>query len=267
MSENWNEAMVAAVLQKKWGKPECAFLRQVRNATGFNATTRTADALSIGLWPSRGMHLNGFEIKVSRADWLKELKQPEKAEEIARYCHFWWIAIPDRAMVKEGELPAQWGVVEVGSGSPKIVKQAPFTAEPQPPSLTFFASLMRSVCEDETVLQDIQKLMQKELWAAEQRGREEGAKQAKSTEAKVLESYRELTERVAEFERLSGVRLDRYSVHFNGQIGAAVKFLSNERGVAEAISSARERLQRLTEELGHVEAGLRAARKDSEVAA
>ena len=43
------------------------------------------------VWPSRGLYLHGFEIKVHRNDWLRELKNPAKAEEIAGYCHFWWV--------------------------------------------------------------------------------------------------------------------------------------------------------------------------------
>jgi len=264
MAEQWNEAMVSAVLQKKFGKPEYAFLRQVRNATGFQQRTRTADALAMGLWPSRGMHLHGFEIKVSRSDWAHELKQPDKAEEIARYCHFWWLAVPDAAIVKDGELPHQWGLLECKSQAPKIIKQAPFVESPQPPTMMFFASLMRSVAEDDTALADVQKLMQKEIWAAEERGRKRAVDEAKRDMDKQIEHTADLLKRVADFEAASGIRIDRYSAYFSGEIGAAVRMIRNERGIASLVDEAAARLKRAGDELREVAAGLRAVRDTPE---
>lgn len=264
MPEQWNEAMVAAVLQKKFGKPEYAFLRQVRNATGYQQRTRTADALAMGLWPSRGMHLHGFEIKVSRSDWAHELKQPEKAEEIARYCHFWWLAVPDAAIVKDGKLPHQWGLLECKSQTPKIVKQAPFVENPQPPTMMFFASLMRSVVEDDTALADVQKLMQKEIWAAEERGRKSAVDAAERDAKAMLDRTGDLMKRVADFEAASGIRIDRYSTYFSGEIGAAVRMIRNERGIASLVDDAADRLKRAGDELREVAAGLRTVRETPE---
>lgn len=44
---------------------EYALLPQVGNGTGSRCN-RHADALALSLWPSRGLHLNGFEIKSHR---------------------------------------------------------------------------------------------------------------------------------------------------------------------------------------------------------
>ena len=54
------------------GSGEYAFLRQVRNAAGFDAK-RTFDAVVVGLWPSRGHDIHVIEVKVSRSDWQREL--------------------------------------------------------------------------------------------------------------------------------------------------------------------------------------------------
>ncbi len=254
--QKWNEAMVAAVLAKKWGGTEYAFLRQVRNQTGFGRQIRTADALAMGLWPSRGMYLHGFEVKVSRSDWAHELKEPEKAEEIARFCHFWWLAVPDKAIVKEGELPVKWGLVEVGSGTPVVIKQAPFTETPQPPTIEFFASLMRSVASEDTALADVKTLMQKEIWAAEERGRKSAELIAESQTKRQMEEYGTLKRSLEQFEKASGIRIDRYSEHFSGEIGKAVNFLWSERGIVEAVGLAKDRLSRLVAELGDVQDGI-----------
>jgi len=59
----------------------------VRSHAGFDAR-RTADYVAMDLWPSKGLALHGHEIKVSRSDWLRELKEPEKAAEFIPWMNF-----------------------------------------------------------------------------------------------------------------------------------------------------------------------------------
>lgn len=98
-------------LIKRYPSGEYAYFSQVRNGTGFSAETRTADAMVLSLWPSRGLELYGFEIKVRRSDWLSELKNPKKADELSQYCDYWYIVTPS-GIVEIGELPATWGLME-----------------------------------------------------------------------------------------------------------------------------------------------------------
>ena len=63
-------------LQSSFPDSQFITLEEVRDATGFDGV-RTADAMAISMYRSRGKAVYGFEMKVSRADWLKELKQPE----------------------------------------------------------------------------------------------------------------------------------------------------------------------------------------------
>lgn len=97
-------------LATRFGPPAFAFLPQVRDSTGAVAA-RTADAIAMSLWPSRGLVLHGFEIKVTRTDWHKELHNPAKAEMIAQFCDFWWLVVGDKDIVKPGELPDAWGLL------------------------------------------------------------------------------------------------------------------------------------------------------------
>lgn len=56
------------------GKPrEWVVATEVRNAASFDAN-RSADALAFNFWTSRGLAVHGYEVKVSRSDWLRELK-------------------------------------------------------------------------------------------------------------------------------------------------------------------------------------------------
>jgi hypothetical protein len=72
---------------------------------------RRADLVRVGTWASRGEGIDVHEVKVSRADWLRELDNPAKAEAWWPYCNrFWVAALP--GVVGEGELPAGWGLME-----------------------------------------------------------------------------------------------------------------------------------------------------------
>lgn len=134
-----NTQHARAMLLKRYAAPEWALLEEVAPATGGG--TRYADAIAVNLWQSRGHAIHGFEIKVSRGDWLRELKQPEKAEPLYRYCDHWTIVAP-RGIVKDGELPSTWGLLELRKTGLVQIVASP-RLEAQPITRAFFASLMR----------------------------------------------------------------------------------------------------------------------------
>lgn len=78
------------------------------------AQKRRIDFLAINQWISRGRRVHGFEIKVRREDWLKELRQP-KADSWFGICDEWSIVAP-QGVVYEHEVPQGWGYVEVLAG-------------------------------------------------------------------------------------------------------------------------------------------------------
>ena len=116
-------------------------LTQVASSTG--GATNIADIMILGAWHSSGNLLEGFEVKVSRADWLNEVKNPTKCLPSKQYCHKWWLVIADASMVKDGELPDDWGMMAVENGALKIIKKAPLL-EPVPLAMDFVASLLRT---------------------------------------------------------------------------------------------------------------------------
>lgn len=129
--------------------PEWAFLRNVANMTGYGAS-RAADGIAFGLWPSRGMTLRGFEAKTSRSDWLRELKNPAKADEISAYCDEWWIAAADNTIVKEGELPPAWGLMVASKSGLRQIKAATSLAAVRVTKVldrNFLAALLRRSTE------------------------------------------------------------------------------------------------------------------------
>jgi len=131
-------------------------LTQIRAATGF-ADENTADAMVFGDWPSTGNVLHGFEVKISRADWLNEVRNPNKNNSVKGYCNYWWLVIADEKMVKPDELPDDWGMMiwQGRNKKLKVVKKAPLL-DPQPLPNHFIASLMRHN-EKDTISIDLHK--------------------------------------------------------------------------------------------------------------
>lgn len=103
----------------------------------------TADAVVIGNWPSKGYEVQGFEIKVSRSDWLNEVKDPTKCDPTKKYCNRWWLLMANESMVKPEELPDDWGMMVNHGKGLRIVKEAPVLT-PQPLTVQFMTGLMRA---------------------------------------------------------------------------------------------------------------------------
>lgn len=68
--------------------------------------------------------VHGFEVKVSRSDWLRELRtEGGKSHPWRSRCSHWWIVVPDRGIVRDGELPDGWGLL-VGTRQLRAVVKA-----------------------------------------------------------------------------------------------------------------------------------------------
>ena len=180
-----------------------AFLEQVGNGTGASCN-RWADALAVQLWESRGLEIMGFEIKVSRQDWIKELKHPEKADAIAKYCHKWYLVVGDENIVQFGELPTTWGLmVPHTKKTLKIVKPAVINKNSKPVDLSFLCAILRRAVEQHTT--------KARLTTEFNHGYDEGAKDTKrDMDDRVKwrdERNTKLENRIEEFEEASGFRL------------------------------------------------------------
>jgi len=221
---------------------EYALLPQVANATGFGAN-RHADAIALSLWPSRGLTLAGFEMKSYRGDWIRELRKPEKAEEVAQYCNYWWI-VAAGPLVKPDELPPAWGLMTWDAEKKALVKtkHAPLR-EAVKPDLPFIAGILRKaqdVITPDGVIEQARK-----------DGYEEGLNVNQSRQKWELEEYAKLKAKVAEFEKASGVKITgRWE---SGEdIGTAVNQVLNGTVMRER-NSLRTAAKRILEDLGSTE--------------
>jgi hypothetical protein len=200
-------------IEKRYSAPHWIFLREVRNDTGFQSN-RSADAVAVGMYHSRGQLLIGFEKKISRSDWLRELKRPDKAEGICRFCDQWYVVIPELAIIGLDEIPITWGLMVVNGNKLQVAKQAP-TLTPAPLDRGMLAAIVERAIE-----QAVKPYLLSKQEKNEQQWSEafEAGKKSASSE---LEKFHELETRVDEFERVSGVKIDRWSA--SKKIGEAVK--------------------------------------------
>lgn len=125
-----------------------AVAEHVKNTCGHN-TRRIADLIAVDTWPTGGIRFHGHEVKVSRSDWLAELRAPDKAEEFKQYMDHWWLVVSDPAIVKPGELPAGWGLMAPSKGSLRVRVSAP-RLSPVPMPKPFLASLLRATARTAT---------------------------------------------------------------------------------------------------------------------
>ncbi len=214
----WNTPTTLHKLMEMFPAPEYAFLKEVAKGTGGHGG-RYADAIVMSLYPSRGLYLSGFEIKTSRSDWLNELKNPKKSDDIAKFCDFWYLVVGSNSIVKDNELPFTWGLIEPVRGKLKVTKK-PEKIDCLPLTRSFLAAVMRrsneKVGSPEAYDQTIKQAAESEF----QRGAEWGKNWNKNQVDIWQKEVQKYKERIKTFEEISGVNIDSYD---GKRIAEAVK--------------------------------------------
>lgn len=170
---------VIEALRRMYPHPNNAIIFEFRGGTGWSRESR-ADAIAMDLWPSHGLELIGFEIKTSRQDWLREVKNPDKSEPIKQFCDRWYLVVDDHSIVHQwkNELPDDWGLIVPNydyhfTGGLKTEKEAP-KLNPKPLDRVFLASLMRLAARDfqEVVIDGRKYIAEQETFQTEAVGNE-----------------------------------------------------------------------------------------------
>lgn len=133
------------LLSIKYPPGECVLMCEVSDTTG--GRNQSCDYMVLNLWGSRGHSLIGFEKKISRSDWLRELKQPEKQERIFKYCdYFYLLTTAEEGIAKMEEIPHNWGWMCV-KGSRLFIKKPAPALTAQPLSRQFLCSMIRRAAD------------------------------------------------------------------------------------------------------------------------
>lgn len=220
MSEDLDKMLV-----ERFSPPAWALFFEFPDGTGGNKN-RSADAVAFSLFPSQGLEVYGFEKKVSRSDWLRELKDPKKADAVGKYCDRWWIVAP-KDVVDVKEMPVPWGLLIPRKGKLIIAKQAG-KLPAKVIDRKFLVSLMRQIHERWVPKKQVQVLVSKTHQDRYDAGFRDGKNTVTGeTEIKVMESQvkfkdmeiERLKKGIAQFEASSGMKFEYWSM---GRVGEAV---------------------------------------------
>lgn len=232
-------------MMKIFPAPGYTYMREVRNATGFDST-RSADAMALGMYKSRGLDLWGFEMKVARSDWVKELAQADKAESWMRFCDRWALVVSDASIVHAGELPSTWGLFAPVKGRMKCITPCP---KLQPDHLTRIALTALMYASSKVDAAEVQKQINNAVLEARKSVYDKNQRDA--------EAYRELSAKVRAFEEHTGINIHYGKDERIKEIGTVVNMIlrgdadiKRRMGTVEyAIKSVREILPDMEKQL------------------
>lgn len=232
-------AKLEHAIARAFPSPEYATFFEVADATG-SRQTRWADAVSMAIWPSRGLLIWGFEIKASRSDWLREKKNPLKSCAVQQFCDRWAVVtVP--GVVADGELPETWGLAEL-HGSKLVWKVPAPKLEPADISRNFMAAVLRraGALNHRLVSEAIEERVKTDAENLEKR--------IQSRAEQITRNSAEAERAVKQFEEASGVRIHDYNAQ---GVGAALKALYELRSTDRHMSFEHEakRLRGLAEKL------------------
>lgn len=107
---------IADALEKHFIDPKDPTSGVVLREVTAPGSSRRIDLLAVSLWASRGFGIDAVEIKVDRADYLREIDNPAKADPWWRCSNRFWIAAPSTLIADPTLLPKGWGLLVPANG-------------------------------------------------------------------------------------------------------------------------------------------------------
>lgn len=96
------------------GESEWLFLRELKVGTGRrNGSIQRLDAFALNCLPHQAMKRVCYEVKISRADYLGELRHPLKRRIGMRFSNEFYFVAPG-GLLETNEVPVECGLVEAG---------------------------------------------------------------------------------------------------------------------------------------------------------
>lgn len=222
--------------------PQAIFATHVRSAAGFDSR-RTLDGVAMGLWPSRGLRLLGFEVKCSRSDVMAELKNAEKAEEFVPKLDMFYLVVAHPSLVKVEEVPEMWGLLAAKGDKIHELKAATllhhdperigrFAPLPEGFDRSFLAALLRSV----SVSAGAVKAPERERWRRE--GYDTAMREVERRKSGRDGRLERLEEAVEKFKEASGIDLmsTRWDAPDAAKVGEVVWRVLEGEKVLESVS-------------------------------
>lgn len=149
-----SEADVIDRLRERYGRPYYNGPHAVLRYVGASHVRHSplwprciADFLVLDTWGNYGANrypLLGFEVKVSRSDYLREIKDLRKSEPFRNVCSEWYIVAADKNIVRD-DLPDGWGLLVVTSTGLRTVRKSLINPAPEPIPRGLIAGFLRAV--------------------------------------------------------------------------------------------------------------------------
>ena len=211
-------------LHVRYAPPQWLLVEEVSNTRG--RPERRADAIACANWASDGYRVLGFEVKVDRRDWLRELDQVGKARPFMERTNEWWVVAPAN-VVQIPELPTGWGLLRTAGKRLRIERRA--DERPTEPLLGFYLAIVAAA------MRGVEQRMQRTRREGYEAGWEAAEKSIPRQENRKV--HAELMARIDEFERASGVSIS----HWSGPaaVGSAVGFVLDLRARSQSIERVR----------------------------
>lgn len=147
--------------QGNWSLKNFITIREARCGTGYRyQNQRSFDYMAISTL--EGNQVRGYEVKASRADFLKDIKDPEKQKALRCFANLFYYVAPE-GMIKKEELPPWAGLIELKYDGEKYWLNQAVGAPLQanfPPTWSFVAECIRNKNEQHTreILKENKKL-------------------------------------------------------------------------------------------------------------
>lgn len=94
---------------------------EVGNSTGAGQYRRI-DVVAVNCYASKGFAIEGIEIKVSRADLMREVQDASKHNIFFPNLDYYSVAFPD-GIAKPSELPDNWGIYTIKDGKLRTTRK------------------------------------------------------------------------------------------------------------------------------------------------
>ena len=108
MSTNVSHRKMIQALATHYRPMEWVFVAEWSPHTGF--AQRWIDGYALNCWRSKGFKRIAFEVKVSRADFLQELRQPAKRQLALDWSHEYYFVTPP-GLCTVTEIPSKLGLI------------------------------------------------------------------------------------------------------------------------------------------------------------
>lgn len=229
-------------------KGEYVFLFDVPNVVGVKQERR-CDGVAIGMWGSTGRLIHGFEVKVSRGDWLRELKDVSKADPFIEQCDRWWLVTGDISVAKPEEIPDSWGWMNATKTGLRL--QRPAKPLPQDETrikrLWAFALVRRAAERGDVNSTEFQAVLAKHREQLDRRAKDTLEREL----ARTAPAFAALQKRVDEFEKASGMKLEDWRLGNVGKLARKLNAISEDgyRGFSGTLKSQIRTMESLAKDM------------------